>query len=54
MATVTTGRSRLLIRVEGIVQGVGYRPFVYTLATRLELGGWVGNDTRGVFVEAEG
>jgi hydrogenase maturation protein HypF len=44
----------LLIRVEGIVQGVGYRPFVYTLATRLDLGGWVGNDTRGVFLEAEG
>lgn len=44
----------MAIRVEGIVQGVGYRPFVYTLATRLELGGWVGNDTRGVFVEAEG
>ncbi|MDP9240341.1 MAG: carbamoyltransferase HypF [Actinomycetota bacterium] len=51
---MSTGRSRLLIRVEGVVQGVGYRPFVYTLATRLQLGGWVGNDTRGVFVEAEG
>ncbi len=52
--TVNRDRSRMLIRVEGIVQGVGYRPFVYSLATRLQLGGWVGNDTRGVFVEAEG
>ncbi len=45
---------RLCIRVEGVVQGVGYRPFVYALATRLGLVGHVGNDTRGVFIEAEG
>jgi hydrogenase maturation protein HypF len=40
--------------VEGIVQGVGFRPFVYSLATRLGLGGLVGNDVDGVFVEVEG
>jgi len=40
--------------VEGIVQGVGFRPFVHTLATALGLAGVVGNDSRGVFVEAEG
>jgi hydrogenase maturation protein HypF len=40
--------------VEGIVQGVGFRPFVYALATRLGLAGLVGNDVDGVFAEAEG
>jgi hydrogenase maturation protein HypF len=45
---------RTAIRVEGIVQGVGFRPYVYTLATGLGLGGFVGNDVDGVFVEVEG
>ncbi|MGD0062346.1 MAG: carbamoyltransferase HypF [Streptosporangiaceae bacterium] len=45
---------RTAIRVEGIVQGVGFRPFVYTLATGLGLSGFVGNDADGVFVEVEG
>jgi hydrogenase maturation protein HypF len=40
--------------VEGIVQGVGFRPFVYSLATSLGLGGLVGNDVDGVFAEVEG
>ncbi|HKY77948.1 MAG TPA: carbamoyltransferase HypF [Acidimicrobiia bacterium] len=42
------------IRVEGIVQGVGFRPFVHSLAGRLGLSGWVGNDAHGVVIEAEG
>ena len=45
---------RLSVRVEGVVQGVGFRPFVYSLATRLGLSGWVGNDVDGVFAEVEG
>jgi hydrogenase maturation protein HypF len=45
---------RASIRVEGVVQGVGFRPFVYSLATRLGLAGWVGNDVDGVFAEVEG
>jgi hydrogenase maturation protein HypF len=45
---------RAAVRVEGIVQGVGFRPFVYAAATRLGLAGWVGNDVDGVLVEVEG
>ncbi|MFU8852828.1 carbamoyltransferase HypF [Micromonospora sp. SL1-18] len=46
--------ARLHVRVEGIVQGVGFRPFVHALATEYRLAGFVGNDTGGVFVEVEG
>jgi hydrogenase maturation protein HypF len=49
-----SGRIRTAVRVEGIVQGVGFRPFVYSLATSLGLGGLVGNDADGVFAEVEG
>jgi hydrogenase maturation protein HypF len=49
-----TARIRTAVRVEGIVQGVGFRPFVYGLATRLGLAGLVGNDADGVFAEIEG
>jgi hydrogenase maturation protein HypF len=45
---------RLTIRVTGVVQGVGYRPFAYVLATDLGLAGFVGNDAAGVFLEAQG
>jgi hydrogenase maturation protein HypF len=45
---------RTRVRVEGIVQGVGFRPFVHALAGRLGLAGLVGNDAGGVFVEVEG
>jgi len=41
-------------RVQGIVQGVGFRPFVFNLATRLGLVGFVLNDSEGVLVEVEG
>ncbi|MGE5180299.1 MAG: carbamoyltransferase HypF [Bacteroidota bacterium] len=42
------------IAVRGAVQGVGFRPFVYRLATDLSLAGWVVNDTEGVAIEVEG
>jgi hydrogenase maturation protein HypF len=45
---------RRSIRIEGIVQGVGFRPFVYQLARRQGITGWVRNDSRGVLIEAQG
>jgi hydrogenase maturation protein HypF len=47
-----TQRRRIVVR--GIVQGVGFRPFVFRLARRHELAGWVMNDGRGVIAEVEG
>ncbi|GAA1957640.1 carbamoyltransferase HypF [Amycolatopsis minnesotensis] len=49
-----SGHVRKEVRVEGVVQGVGFRPFVHGLANRFGLGGRVGNDAAGVFVEVEG
>lgn len=45
---------RRRLAVQGVVQGVGFRPFIYGLATELELAGFVGNDNSGVFIEIEG
>lgn len=45
---------RIQIRILGIVQGVGFRPFVYRLATELKLDGWVRNDGQGVTIEVDG
>lgn len=47
-------KERRRIRVSGIVQGVGYRPFVYGLATAAGLVGQVLNDSSGVTIEVEG
>jgi hydrogenase maturation protein HypF len=46
--------ARLRIVVRGAVQGVGFRPFIYRLAGRAELHGWVNNSAQGVFIEVEG
>ena len=45
--------TRLEIRVTGIVQGVGFRPFVHRLSQQLGVCGWVRNDGCGVLIEAE-
>ncbi len=45
---------RLRVTIRGAVQGVGYRPFVYRLATEMGLAGWVSNTTQGVLIEVEG
>jgi hydrogenase maturation protein HypF len=52
LTATTTGRRRIV--VQGIVQGVGFRPFVYGQALRHGLGGFVLNDSAGVTIEVEG
>jgi hydrogenase maturation protein HypF len=42
------------IHISGIVQGVGFRPFVYNLAVRFQLTGWVRNTSAGVDIEVDG
>ncbi len=42
------------IHITGVVQGVGFRPFVYGLATRLGITGWVRNTSAGVKIEVDG
>jgi len=46
--------ARREIRIRGVVQGVGFRPFVFKLARRLGLAGYVLNSSAGVVAEAEG
>ncbi|MDT8285282.1 MAG: acylphosphatase, partial [Thermovirgaceae bacterium] len=47
-------RCLLKISVRGVVQGVGFRPFVYKLATTHGLKGWVCNTSKEVLIEVEG
>ncbi|HEX7542044.1 MAG TPA: carbamoyltransferase HypF, partial [Anaerolineales bacterium] len=42
------------LHITGIVQGVGFRPFVYLLAVRFALAGWVRNTSAGVDIEVDG
>jgi hydrogenase maturation protein HypF len=50
----TASRGRHRVSVSGLVQGVGFRPFVYSLARELGLAGLVGNTADGVLIEVEG
>lgn len=45
---------RIQVEVEGTVQGVGFRPFIYRLASELGLTGWIKNTRNGVAIEIEG
>lgn len=51
---MTGDRTALTIRVSGIVQGVGFRPHVFSLAKRLDLAGDVSNTADGVLIHVEG
>jgi hydrogenase maturation protein HypF len=47
-------KKRLKVHITGAVQGVGFRPFIFRLARKLKLFGWVNNSSHGVFIEVEG
>lgn len=51
---LTAGRTGAAIHVTGIVQGVGFRPFVYNLAAEFGLTGWVRNTSAGVDIQVDG
>ncbi|MGW1028585.1 carbamoyltransferase HypF [Streptomyces sp. NPDC002577] len=53
-ASTTTAAVRRRVVVQGVVQGVGFRPFVHRLATELRLSGFVSNNAQGVLTEVEG
>ncbi len=48
------GEGSIRVRIAGIVQGVGFRPFVFQLARQYELKGWVRNQADGVVIRALG
>ncbi|MBP8646069.1 MAG: carbamoyltransferase HypF [Syntrophobacteraceae bacterium] len=52
--TTVDGHRRVLIHIHGIVQGVGFRPYVFQLAHAHGLGGWVRNQSNGVEIEVSG
>src|SRR5262249_54881575 len=54
MSTQPEAGRRLHLVVRGAVQGVGFRPFVYRLATEHDLVGWIQNDVQGARIEVEG
>ena len=47
-------KKRVVIEVKGVVQGVGFRPFIYNLAKINGLSGWVNNTSEGVIIDVEG
>jgi hydrogenase maturation protein HypF len=54
MSTTKPERQKARLHIIGIVQGVGFRPFIYSLAQRAALDGWVRNTSAGVDIEVEG
>jgi hydrogenase maturation protein HypF len=54
VAPLKNGSKRLRLEISGVVQGVGFRPFVFSAAKKLDLKGFVGNESKGVFIEIEG
>ena len=54
MAQAVATKQLLQISVRGVVQGVGFRPFIYQLAQKHDLKGWVCNTSGDVKIEVEG
>lgn len=53
LTKIETKMKRLRLEISGVVQGVGFRPFVFNAAQTFGIKGFVGNDAHGVFIEAE-
>ncbi|AOS97937.1 Carbamoyltransferase HypF [Microbulbifer aggregans] len=51
---MTVKAERWAIDINGVVQGVGFRPFILRLAQHYDLTGWVANNSQGVHIEAQG
>jgi hydrogenase maturation protein HypF len=51
---IAEDKLRLRVAIRGAVQGVGFRPFIYRLATGMGIAGWVANTLQGVSIEVEG
>src|SRR5450631_3973262 len=54
LPSTESASDRLRLTLCGAVQGVGFRPFVFRLATDLDLRGWVRNSAAGLVIEVEG
>lgn len=51
---VANGREAVRVHITGLVQGVGFRPFIYRLAIKNKIRGWVENTTDGIHIKAVG
>ncbi len=47
-------KNRMIINIRGVVQGIGFRPYIYALAKKHHLAGFVLNNSEGVYIEVEG
>ena len=54
IATTPLTEKSLQIIVRGLVQGVGFRPFVFRIATKFNLTGWVQNTNENVIIQVTG
>jgi len=54
LAEIDQNIKRIRLEIQGVVQGVGFRPFVYSAAQKFDIKGFVGNESSGVFIEIEG
>ena len=53
-SSLNSKHSDVLVRVRGTVQGVGFRPYAYRIASEMHLKGWIKNDGQGVVIRLIG
>lgn len=54
LAKTVQNLKRIRLEIQGVVQGVGFRPFIYSAAQKFDIKGFVGNESSGIFIEIEG